>query len=212
MARIACLKDFHEYALMIGALAREGGHEVYVGNPPLNFEQLVDFNPQAIVIGLFRKRTAFNRPIEDLEQDVLGLETLRQLEDYPALRSIPLVILGNGIEENEVPTTLNYDLFLFFPDDMHLFLPKLDELTTKVKSRRKLSGYICPCCKSRMTYQGVHDQDLFCPRCGTSVAIIDEGVSCIARDPDGRPLACSIDAITSPKLREQQRARREPEA
>lgn len=202
MAKVACLKDFHEYALMIGALAREGGHEAYIDNPPLDFERLVDFGPEVLVTGLFRKRAAVNRPIRDLEEDVLGLDTLRQLEGYPALRIVPLAILGNSIEEHEVPTTLNYDLFLYFPDDMHLFLPKLDELATKVKSRRTISGYVCPSCRSRMTFTQDRDQDLFCPRCGTAVALIDNGATCLARTADGSPIDCSMERITAPLIRE----------
>ncbi len=200
MAKVACVKDYLEYARMIAALVREEGHEALAMAPPVDFDRLLDFGPQVLVIGLFRQRCAFNRPIQDLPKDVLGLVTLRELEAYPAIRTLPLIVLGNGIEEHEVPTTMNYDLYLFFPDDMHLFLPKLDEVAAKVKSRRTISPHVCPACGSRLTFTGNQDQDLFCPRCGVAVAIINRE-RCIARNADGLDIPCSLDRITPPGRR-----------
>lgn len=191
--------------MMIAALAREeGGHEVYGKAPPIDFEELIDFGPDVIVMGLFRRRSAFNRPIEDLQRDVLGLETLTELENYPAIAVVPIVILGNGIEEFEVPLHLNYDLFLFFPDDMHLFLPKLNELAAKEKTRRRISGYVCPTCGSRLTYTSTQ-RDLFCPRDGTAVALLDNGKCLYLPQGQDRSIPCSTDDITSPMAKRKPR-------
>lgn len=179
MAKVACLKDFYEYAVMIAALCECGGHTAFKSQHPVDFEAVIDFGPDLVVLGLFRKRSAYNRPLVNLEEDVLGLATARDIESYPAIRVKPILLLGNGIEAREVPDWFHYDLFLFFPDDLPLFLPKVEELATRVKTRRTLSCYICPHCGSRLTYVHNAAKELFCPRCHTAVSLIPEENRCL---------------------------------
>lgn len=108
---------------------------------------------------------------------------------------------------DEVPMALHYDVYLDFPDDMHLFLPKLEELSTKVKSRRKPSGYLCPIGRSRLTFRS-SDKDLFCPRDGTAVVII-EADRCLYLPPGQKEsIPCSIDDITAPIVKARRVGRR----
>lgn len=196
MAKVAAIKDFYEYALMIGCLCEHGGHTVLAQSPPVDFEAVARFGPDALVVGLFRKQAAFDRPIVDAAEDIFGLETAREVEEYPAMRMTPLLLLGNGIVEREVPNWFHYDLFLYFPDDMHLFLPKVEELALKVKTRRTLSGYICPNCGSRLTFSQKPAKDLFCPRCHTAVSIIDDRSCIYLLKGSGPSCPCTIDQIT----------------
>jgi hypothetical protein len=188
MARVAAIKDFYEYALMIGALCKAAGHEVHTTSPPIDFEQVVGFHPDVLVVGLFRRRTAFNRPIGNPDEDIIGLASCREIEQYPAIKVKPILLLGNGIEELEVPSWVHYDVFLFFPDDMGLFLARLDELATVVKTRRKLSRYLCPSCGSRLTYTQPVEKNLFCPRCHTAVSLLSD-TDCLYL-PRGSQVSC----------------------
>lgn len=198
MAKVAIIKPYFEYAKMIGALVEEGGHETLLEVPPVDWERVMNFGPEALVTGVFRKRIAFNRPIENFKDEVLGSDIVETIQSYPAIWSTPTLLLGNAVEERDVPLTLRYDLFLIFPDDMFVFLRSLDELTKMVKSKRKVSGYICPNCGSRLTYLKEPVKDLFCPRCHTAVAIIDHE-SCLAQDADGKQIACDLSQIAPPR-------------
>lgn len=189
MARVAAIKDFHEYALMIGALCEAAGHEVYTTSPPIDFERVVTFHPDVLVVGLFRRRAAYNRPIADPDADIIGLASCREIEQYPAIKLKPILLLGNGIEELEVPSWVHYDVFLFFPDDMGLFVARLEELATKVKTRRKLSRYLCPSCGSRLTHTRTVEKNMFCPRCHTAVTILSDN-TCLYL-PRGSQMSCS---------------------
>jgi hypothetical protein len=196
MARVVAIKDFHEYAIMIGALCEAAGHEVYTTSPPIDFEQVVNFRPDVLVVGLFRRRAAFNRPIADPDADIIGLTSCREIEQYPAIKLKPILLLGNGIEELEVPSWVHYDVFLFFPDDMGLFVARLEELATLVKTRRQLSEYLCPSCGSRLTHTMSGPKNLFCPRCHTAVSILSE-TDCLYLPPGSRiSCPCRLDDLT----------------
>ena len=173
MARVALIDDYLEYAEMAAAPLRVAGHETMAAIVPIDFERILKFEPNVISVGLYRKEIAFNRPIEHWEEDVLGYEPLKEMERYPAIGLIPIILIGSALEEQDVPTTVNYDLFLSFPRDLHLYLPKVEELASTVKTNRKISGYVCPWCGSRLVYHRAPARDLFCPRCHTAVAIVD---------------------------------------
>lgn len=182
MARMVIINDFAEYAEMDAAPLRLRGHEVLIqvteAGRPVDFERVVDFGPGVISVGLYRNEQAFDRPIRSLEADILGYVPIRQMEAYPAIRVVPLLLLGHCIREQDVPTTLSYDRFLVLPRDIKHYVPNMEELATKVKSRRKLSGYVCPNCESRLVFT-VNDHELFCPRCHTAVSVIDEQSSLV---------------------------------
>lgn len=139
-----------------------------------------------------------NRPIES-EADLLGYQALVQLENYPALHVVPILILGSGLAESDVPTRLNYDLFLTIADELELYLPKVRELGSRQKSRRKISRYVCPKCEGRLTFTS-KEEDLFCPRCGTGVAIIEPGGSCTYASPGGINQPCKVEDLIPPKV------------
>jgi uncharacterized protein YbaR (Trm112 family) len=173
MSRIAAIKDYREFAVMIGGLLEDAGHEVLRDSPPVDWERLVDFDPDLVVIGFFRRRTAYNRAIEDFDRDILGGETLRAIESYPAIRVKPILAIGNGVEAREIPNEFRFDAFVYFPDEMGRFLPTVDELARKDR-RRSFSAYQCPVCHARLTYAKQNRKELFCPRCHTGVSILDE--------------------------------------
>lgn len=196
---VAVLDDYEVYAELLAGPLLRAGNGVMIELAPIDFERLLHFAPNVISVGLYRRKDAYDRPIESVEKDVVGFQPLIDMENYPAINVVPLVLIGTGLVEKDVPTALNYDLFLTFPDDLGLYLPKVEELATKVKTRRKLSGYLCPVCSSRLVYFQ-RKEDLFCPRCGTSVAIVDEQ-NCLYA-PHGEPgltCNCTLSELTPPR-------------
>ncbi|HEY9721358.1 MAG TPA: hypothetical protein V6D47_05050 [Oscillatoriaceae cyanobacterium] len=195
---VAILDDYEAYAELLAGPLLRAGHGVMIELAPIDFERLVQFGPNVVSIGLYRRRDAYDRPIESVEKDIVGYQPLIDMECYPAINVLPLVLIGTGLVEKDVPTTLNYDLFLTFPEDLEMYLPKVVELATKVKTRRRISGYVCPVCRSRLVYFQ-RQEDLFCPRCGTAVAIVDES-NCLysPHGETGRTCNCTIAEITPP--------------
>lgn len=196
MARIVVVDDIEVFARMLAAPLKDAGHHVMVETMPIDFDRIVDFAPEAIVVGVGRQRNAIGKPIEEPERDILGYQALCLLEAYPALAIVPIALIGSCVLEQEIPTKLNYDLFLSLPHDGDLFIPKVKELALVVKTRRKLGAYVCPTCGSRMTY--VHSpDDLFCPRDGTAVAVI-ENEECRALGPNQKVIPCTMEKIRPP--------------
>ncbi|MNY18142.1 hypothetical protein D3C86_1515000 [compost metagenome] len=155
------------------------------------------FKPDIITLDLYRRLEAFDRPILNIEADVVGFIPLVEMEKYPAVGIIPIILIGNCLQEKDIPTSINYDLFLSFPRDTKLYFSKVVEIASTVKTRRKISRYVCPNCGSRLTFTRNREEDLFCPRCHTAVAVIDHE-SCIASASDGTQLPCTLDLLKPP--------------
>ena len=121
------------------------------------------------------------------------------MTSYPAIALIPMLVVGVGLFEAEFPLNLRYDLFLTFPDDMALYLPKVEELATLTKTRRRISTYVCPApgCGSRLAYVREPVRDLSCPKCGAGVALIDDTHG-TWRDVDGLSHPCLLKDLRAP--------------
>ncbi|MFN3429340.1 MAG: hypothetical protein ACK46X_05250 [Candidatus Sericytochromatia bacterium] len=182
MPRIVVLDDVLEVANILAAPLRGEGYEVMTDLTAIDFERVLSFKPQLIILGVHRRVEAFNRPIRQLEDDVFGFKPLVDMERYPAISVIPIILVSTGLQERDIPTTVNYDSFLIIPEDAKLYFPKVKELIETVKTRRKISKYICPNCGSRLTYTNRPAADFFCPRCHTGVVVIDER-HCLITDP-----------------------------
>lgn len=202
MSRVAVLDDHQTVLKALAKPLEDAGHETLLELAPLNFERIAEFSPEVIIVGLARKAEAQNRPIDDVTEDVLGYKALVDLRDYPALNAIPTIVVGIGLLERDVPIEAHYDLFLAFPEDMDLFERKVGELA-KVKKKREISAYICPnpACSSRLLFMKRPIKDLFCPKCGTAVAFVDEE-KCIWLGPDGHHYPCAIKDLLASGARE----------
>lgn len=198
MARVMIIDDLQETLDLLMPPLVDQGHEVMSDISPIDFERVMRFAPQVITVDLYRRLEAFDRPIQSVEADVIGFLPLMEMEKYPAVSVIPIILVGNCLQEKDIPTEVNYDLFLSFPRDVKLYLPKVLEIANTVKTRRRISEHICPHCGSRLTHTSTRLSDLFCPRCHTAVAIIDDE-SCIARLSDGVQIACTMDMLRPPK-------------
>lgn len=192
MARVAIIDSFQTIAQMLASVLGEAGHEVLTELIPVDFERLLHFAPQVIVVSLYRMNKAFDRPIECAELDILGYVPLVSKDRYPALSYVPTALLGTGLHERDIPEGADYDVFLSLPKDIDIVKVKVDELARKAMGRRKISRYVCPHCGSRLTYLTRPD-DLFCPRCHAVVAIIDDE-NCIYSPPNvvDRSIPCQV--------------------
>lgn len=197
MAKIAILDDYEALAKLTSGPLAVAGYDVRIWTSPVDFDEVMDFGPNLIDINLYRNEDAFDRPIRNLEEDILGFKPLVELEKYPAAQITPILLVGIGICERDVPTSLRYDLFLTFPKDIDLFLPGVLDLTARKKGRRRVSGKVCPKCNSRLTFT-TDNTSLFCPRCHTAVVLINEE-DCLYQSPgDDKSTPCKTDQLTPP--------------
>lgn len=187
MLRIALLNDHQMVLTALEAPLIQAGHQVRSDVSPIDWEAVVRFDPQVIIAGISRSREAVGRAILDPSEDAVGYRALLDMRNYPAITAVPIVLVGMGIDERELPVPTHYDLFLYFPDDMETFVPRIEELTRTLKRRRTISEYRCPNpgCDSRLTHTRDRERDLFCPKCGSAVAILDDDQA-IWRGPSGK--------------------------
>lgn len=194
MLNIVLLNDHPMVLKALEGPLTEAGHRVLADVSPIDWDAVVHFEPQVIVAGISRSKEAAGRPIADPAEDVIGYRALMDLRQYPAITAVPIAIVGMGIDERELPVPTHYDLFLYFPDDMDSFVPRIEELPRTIKRRRLISGFRCPNpgCDSRLTYTRERDRDLFCPKCGSAVAMLDDDHA-IWRGPSGQQEAAHLD-------------------
>ncbi|MNS08288.1 hypothetical protein D3C72_397460 [compost metagenome] len=197
--RVVVIDDFKEYAEMAAAPLRYAGHTAMTTTSPVDFDSVLAFRPDVIAVGIFRQDMAFDRPIRDFEQDVLGVGPIRELEGYPAITAVPIAIAATGLHERDVPTTLRYDLFLSFPRDIKAYVPRLEALARQPR-RRQLSEYVCPngACRSRLFQVSTGGQDLYCPRCGAGVALTAGGILYNLPDNPQQSIEAPLSAIDAP--------------
>jgi hypothetical protein len=199
MRRVAVLDDVVEVADILAAPLRGEGYEAMTELTSVDFERVINFKPELIILGVHRRVCAFDRPIRNLEDDVYGFKPLVDMEHYPAISVIPIILISTGIKESDLPTTLNYDVFLIIPEDTPLYFPKVKELIDTVKTRRMISEYVCPNCGSRLTYTAKPAKNLFCPRCHTGVVVIDQEHCLISEPESHQTRPASMDLIRAHK-------------
>jgi uncharacterized protein YlaI len=198
MAKVVILDDLQETVALLAPPLTGQGHEVLTDVAPIDFERIMRFKPDVITLNLYRHQDAFDRPIRNVEQDVIGFIPLVEMEKYPAISVIPIILVGSCLQEKDVPTSVNYDLFISFPSEVKIYFPKVVEIAATVKTRRRISEYVCPQCGSRLTYTQKRADDLFCPRCHAAVAIVDDQ-TCIARSGDGNFIPCDMATLQPPQ-------------
>lgn len=198
MGKVAVIKDYVEFAIMLGSLLESEGHQVLTASPPVDWDAVLDFGPDLTVIGFFRQRRAHDRPIEDFEKDVFGTETLRAIEAYPAIRVKPLLAIGNGVEADELPEDFRVDDFVYFPDEMCRFLEKVDTLAHSKKGNLRLSEYGCLVCGGRLSYPKSSKHELFCLRCHTAISLIDAERCIYQARSEGETLTCRLEQLRRP--------------
>lgn len=137
MAKILCVDDYRMYAEMVGSmLERKGGHDVKIDVVPLVIGEVVDFNPDVIVINMVRKAEVLGTPIHDFYREVDGAKAFQALAAAPEVSGIPIVLTALAVKENEVPEGLRYEAFIEVPHKMGVLLHAIDRLS---EARRRQS-------------------------------------------------------------------------
>lgn len=200
MAKVVLIDHYKPYADMMANPLVQAGHAVVIVTPPLNFERIIQVQPDVVSVAIYRQKCAFDRPIRDLERDITGYDVLRQLENYPAINALPIILTAIGLLEEDIPTSLQYDVFLTLPDDLAIYSTRVEELQKKPKGRHRISGLVCPVCQSRLVSVRGESKELVCPRCDT-VVVLEEGEKALYMPPSspGESFQVAIAELRPPR-------------
>lgn len=128
MASVGIINDYSEVVVAISHLITPG-HEVGRFTFPHDLDELASMERPAVIVAvIFRHPHAFDRPIEDFDQDVSGGPLLRKLSANPAFQGRPLIIFGIGVSSSDVPDEVHYHSYLTFPQAIQELSPLISAL------------------------------------------------------------------------------------
>lgn len=127
MARIGVINDYPEVVVAISHLLTPG-HDVNCLTFSDGVKAFEADVPGVVVVVIFRHPEAFDRPIQDFEDDVSGGALLRQLNHNPILSEVPLIIFGIGISAKDVPKDIKYHSYLTFPQAIQELNPLISSI------------------------------------------------------------------------------------
>lgn len=131
MARIAIINDESEVVALIFQFLTHGNHEFFkaIGVSRYVVDSLISFQPEVVVLPLFRTREAIGRPVRDYRRDIRGAVLLETLCRRPELGSVPLILFGISTLPEEMPADfrarVHYSDFLLFPEGLQLLNPTI---------------------------------------------------------------------------------------
>jgi hypothetical protein len=121
MARFAIIDTVVENATAFGAPLIAAGHQVSITIGEVDFTQLATFRPQIVVASLYRKRG--RRPAVTPPPAITGYEMLCALQHERLFGQVACVVIGHGVDDQDLEAGLAFDLFLACQVDPRVGLP-----------------------------------------------------------------------------------------
>jgi CheY-like chemotaxis protein len=129
MAKIAILDDEPEVVTLLSRFltVRSDAFMRRVGDTARVAAQVVAFQPDLILIPLYRPSHLIARPLTDFFQDVRGAGMLDMISRIPALHDVPLILFSFSVRLDELPPNLlgRCTAFLTFPEGLHELNPTI---------------------------------------------------------------------------------------
>ena len=129
MAKIAILNDEPEVVTLLSRFLTVRGDAFMkrVGDASRMIAQVVAFQPDLILVPLYRPFERLGLPLVDPLHDVRGAPLLDHLSREPELRDVPLVIFSFSVRPDELPPGLLARIrpraFLRFPEGLQELNP-----------------------------------------------------------------------------------------
>ncbi len=129
MAKIAILDDEPEVVTLLSRFLTERGDAFMrrVGDTARVAAQVVAFQPDLILIPLYRPFHLIAHPLTDFFHDVRGAGMLDMIVRIPALQDVPLILFSFSVRPDELPPNLigRCKAFLMFPEGLHELNPTI---------------------------------------------------------------------------------------
>jgi hypothetical protein len=129
MARIAIINDESEVVALIFQFLTHGHHEFFkaIGVSRYVLDTLIDFQPEVIVLPMFRSHEAIGHLVTDYRRDIRGAVILETLCQQPELDDVPIILFGFSTVPEEMPpeyrARVHFSDFLLFPEGLQLLNP-----------------------------------------------------------------------------------------
>ncbi|MNR87070.1 hypothetical protein D3C72_179310 [compost metagenome] len=129
LAKIAILNDEPEVVTLLSRFltTRAGAFMKRVGDASRVIAQVVAFQPDLILIPLYRSPERIGLPLSDPLHDVRGATLLDRLSRTPELQDVPLVIFSFSVRPDELPPAfldrVRPQAFLCFPEGLQELNP-----------------------------------------------------------------------------------------
>jgi hypothetical protein len=127
MARVGILSDYADVTVLVDRLLTPG-HELIHLEHPLRPTVPLDEVPDVLIVPVFRRPHAFDRPIKTFREDVAGGHLLEDIWKVMDGHQRPVIIFGIGVTHKDVPPHIRYHAFLTFPQAIQELNPLISAL------------------------------------------------------------------------------------
>ena len=134
MAKIAVLNDTPEVVVLLSRFLTQGHHEFLerVGTSDFVMATLIDFQPDLILIPMYRDPALIGQQFTDYQTDIQGTEILVKVSEEPRLAGVPVIVFGFSTTDREMPERFRkrarVDHFLTFPEGLQELNPLISSL------------------------------------------------------------------------------------
>lgn len=140
MARIAIINDESEVVALIFQFLTHGNHEFFkaIGVSHYVVDSLISFQPEVVVLPLFRTPEAIGHVVRDYRRDIRGAVLLETICQRPELDSVPIILFGISTLPEEMPADfrarVHFSDFLLFPEGLQLLNPTISGYVGSARS------------------------------------------------------------------------------
>jgi hypothetical protein len=125
LAKIAILNDEPEVVTLLSRFLTIRGDAFMklVGETARVIDQVIAFQPDLILIPLYRPPELIGMPLPNGLRDVRGAAMLETVSQAPELAEVPLVVFSFSVRPEELPPARRLQAFLSFPEGLQELNP-----------------------------------------------------------------------------------------
>ena len=134
MAKIAILNDSPEVVALLSYVLTPGEHQVMkmIDDTQYMVDRVGAYQPDLILLPLYRRPSSANRPIQAYQADIQGTEVLTRVSAAETLKHVPIVLIGFFTTLEDMPpefrARIRFRDFLLFPDGLQELNPLISGL------------------------------------------------------------------------------------
>lgn len=152
----------------------KAGHQLWLSQRPESWRDLMDLSPDAIVVQMTRSSEAYNRPIWEPDDDIVGYDLLRAATSTLAMRELPLVTVGIGLRADDLSRVREGELHFDFPHDLDAYAERIVAYLDRLRSQ-KITKCLCPQCGDRLLTVPGEASAFICAYCSAIVSQLSTG-------------------------------------
>lgn len=134
MAKIAVLNDTPEVVVLLSNFLTQGHHTFLkrVGTSHFVMDSIVAFEPDLMLLPLYRKPEVIGRAVTDYPHQIMGSAMLERVSRCAELDRVPIVVFAFSTRLQEMPADfrqkVRFDAYLLFPEGLQELNPTISSL------------------------------------------------------------------------------------